>query len=71
MSKFAEQNTLTNYMVLIPCNYTELKPIYGAVKAAGAHPSPEEFSIVGWCGLSYRMATCANFAQAQMEGGSE
>ena len=35
MSRFAEQNLLTNCMVLIPCNYTELKPICGAAKAAG------------------------------------
>lgn len=33
MNKFTEQNLLTNYMALIPCNYTELKPIYGAAKA--------------------------------------
>ena len=34
MSRLIERNPFINRMVLILCNYTELKPIYGTAKAA-------------------------------------
>ena len=35
MSRFVGRNLLANRMVLIPCNYTELKLIYGVAKVVG------------------------------------